>query len=70
MCVVALFLDPRTPEDQQIRAGQVSGTYNARRDNLTRFWRGQFGYTHGLILAERFYKNAEDGEGGSMEPQA
>jgi hypothetical protein len=23
------------------------GTYNARRDNLEGFWRGQFGHTHG-----------------------
>ena len=49
--------------------GRVSGTYNARRDNLQRFWRNQFGYTHGLMLAETFYENVDDGKGGSKEIQ-
>lgn len=40
-----------------------NGTYNARRDNLTRFWKKQFGYTHGLIVADTFYENVEDEEG-------
>ena len=33
------------------------GTYNARRDNLEGFWKGQFGYTHGVMLADAFYEN-------------
>lgn len=33
------------------------GTYNARRDNLTGFWRGQFGVTHGLMVVDVFYEN-------------
>jgi putative SOS response-associated peptidase YedK len=33
------------------------GTYNARRDNLEGFWKGLFGYTHGLILVTAFYEN-------------
>jgi putative SOS response-associated peptidase YedK len=33
------------------------GTYNARRDNLEGFWRGQFGQTHGLMLVSAFYEN-------------
>lgn len=33
------------------------GTYNARRDNLQGFWRGQFGRTHGLIVVRAFYEN-------------
>jgi putative SOS response-associated peptidase YedK len=33
------------------------GTYNARRDNLEGFWKGQFGHTHGLVLASAFYEN-------------
>lgn len=57
------------PSIDRTKTGQVSGTYNARRDNLTRFWRGQFGLTHGLILAERFYENVDDGKGGSIELQ-
>lgn len=33
------------------------GTYNARRDNLTGFWKGQFGHTHGVMLATAFFEN-------------
>ena len=31
------------------------GTYNAPRDNLEGFWKGQFGHTHALIVVETFY---------------
>lgn len=57
------------PSIDKTRDGRVSGTYNARRDNLTRFWRHQFGHTHGLMLAETFYENVDDGQGGSKEIQ-
>jgi putative SOS response-associated peptidase YedK len=33
------------------------GTYNARRDNLEGFWKGQFGHTHGIIVCDTFYEN-------------
>ncbi|MGH6729304.1 MAG: SOS response-associated peptidase family protein [Sphingomicrobium sp.] len=33
------------------------GCYNARRDNLEGFWKGQFGTSHGLILATSFFEN-------------
>jgi putative SOS response-associated peptidase YedK len=33
------------------------GTYNARRDNLEGFWKGQFGVTHGLVIMNAFYEN-------------
>ncbi len=33
------------------------GCYNARRDNLVGFWKGQFGISHGLMLASAFYEN-------------
>lgn len=33
------------------------GTYNARRDNLEGFWKGLFGYSHGVVLASAFYEN-------------
>lgn len=39
------------------------GTYNARRDSLEKYWRGEFGYTHALMIVETFYENVE-GEGG------
>lgn len=32
------------------------GTYNARRDNLEGFWRGQFGHSHGVIACQAFYE--------------
>ncbi len=35
------------------------GTYNARRDNLEGFWKGEFGHHHGLIVADVFYENVE-----------
>lgn len=41
------------------------GTYNARRDNLEGFWRGQFGYTHGVMVVETFYENVEGPDGRS-----
>ena len=37
------------------------GTYNARRDNLEGFWKDQFGHTHGLIVASKFYEHVEIG---------
>jgi putative SOS response-associated peptidase YedK len=33
------------------------GTYNARRDSLDGYWRGVFGYTHGVVIADAFYEN-------------
>lgn len=33
------------------------GTYNARRDNLEGFWRGQFGHSHALMIVHAFYEN-------------
>lgn len=39
------------------------GLYNARRDNLTGFWKGQFGVTHGLMVVDRFYENVSTPDG-------
>lgn len=39
------------------------GTYNARRDNLGKFWKPQFGHRHGLMVAHRFYENVEGPDG-------
>jgi putative SOS response-associated peptidase YedK len=33
------------------------GTYNARRDNLTGFWKDLFGYRHGIMAATTFFEN-------------
>lgn len=35
------------------------GTYNARRDNLEKFWRNQFGFSHGVIAMNAFYENVK-----------
>ncbi|MEF7616962.1 SOS response-associated peptidase family protein [Aquincola sp. MAHUQ-54] len=45
------------------------GTYNARRDNLQGpFWRSVFGYTHGVMLVDRFYENVDrDGSNVVLE---
>lgn len=44
------------------------GTYNARRDNLEGFWKGQFGVSHGLMPASRFYENVDrDGKNAVLE---
>jgi putative SOS response-associated peptidase YedK len=32
------------------------GTYNARMDNLGGFWKGLFGYTHGIVIFDSFYE--------------
>lgn len=38
---------------------QRDGLYNARRDNLDRFWRREFGTTHALLLAWSFFENVQ-----------
>lgn len=44
------------PSIDRTKTGQVSGTYNARRDKLRLFWRKQFGHTHGVMVATQFYE--------------
>ena len=43
--------------------GKYPGTYNARRDNLEGFWKGVFGQTHAVMIADRFYENVEGPDG-------
>jgi hypothetical protein len=35
------------------------GLYNARRDNLDRFWNEQFGVHHAVMVIESFYENVK-----------
>ena len=35
------------------------GLYNARRDNLERFWNEQFGSHHTIMVVESFYENVQ-----------
>ncbi|MDG0853727.1 SOS response-associated peptidase family protein [Roseateles puraquae] len=44
------------PADYDVK---FPGTYNARRDNLEGFWRGQFGHTHGILLVDTFFENVK-----------
>jgi len=36
---------------------QFPGLYNARRDNLEKFWAEQFGHHHAIMVIESFYEN-------------
>jgi putative SOS response-associated peptidase YedK len=36
---------------------QFPGLYNARRDNLQKFWGRQFGHHHAIMVVESFYEN-------------
>lgn len=38
---------------------QFPGLYNARRDNLQKFWRGQFGSDHAIAVIDSFYENVK-----------
>ncbi len=33
--------------------------YNARRDNITRWWRNEFGHNHALMLVTSFFENVD-----------
>jgi putative SOS response-associated peptidase YedK len=35
------------------------GTYNARRNSLEGYWKGQFGHTHGLLIVKTFYEHVD-----------
>ena len=38
---------------------QFPGLYNARRDNLEKFWSDQFGHHHAVMVVESFYENVK-----------
>jgi putative SOS response-associated peptidase YedK len=38
---------------------QFPGLYNARRDNLEKFWGEQFGTYHAILVVESFYENVK-----------
>jgi putative SOS response-associated peptidase YedK len=49
---------------------RLSGTYNARRDNLTRYWKRQFGHKHGVLVIDSFFENVSlhKAQGRELEP--
>ncbi len=38
---------------------QFPGLYNARRDNVEKFWQREFGHTHAVMLVESFFENVQ-----------
>jgi putative SOS response-associated peptidase YedK len=50
---------------------QYPGTYNARRDNLEKFWKGQFGFSHGIMVVNAFFENVSRHtmEGRELAPE-
>jgi putative SOS response-associated peptidase YedK len=58
----------RRPGDPEATDRKFPGLYNARRDNLARYWRRQFGSTHALMLATSFYENVDrDGKNAVLQ---
>jgi putative SOS response-associated peptidase YedK len=53
----------RQPGKPPFMDDELSGNYNARRDNLTKFWRQQFGATHAVMAVESFYENVTRPDG-------
>lgn len=48
---------------------RYTGTYNARRDSLEKFWAPAFGHNHGLLVVDTFYENVEGPEGKNQVVQ-
>src|SRR6185312_1740304 len=38
---------------------EFPGLYNARRDNIERYWRNAFGHDHALMLVQSFFENVQ-----------
>src|ERR1700690_377294 len=47
----------RQPGKPAFMDDKLSGNYNARRANLTKFWRKEFGATHAVMAIQSFYEN-------------
>lgn len=57
-CVVRPMRYHLRPADKPASIDQqFDGLYNARRDNLVGFWRGQFGTHHGVVVMKSFFEN-------------
>jgi putative SOS response-associated peptidase YedK len=57
----------RRPGDAPSEDIAKPGLYNARRDSLDRYWRKQFGHTHGLILMWSFFEWVDAPDGSKNE---
>jgi putative SOS response-associated peptidase YedK len=56
----------RQPGKPTLMDDKLSGNYNARRDNLTRFWRQEFGATHAVMAVTSFYENVAGPNGQNL----
>jgi putative SOS response-associated peptidase YedK len=59
----------RRPGDPPGEDRNKPGLYNARRDNLDRYWRRQFGATHALMLMWSFFEWVDRPDGSKVELQ-
>jgi putative SOS response-associated peptidase YedK len=57
----------RRPGDPPSEDIAKPGLYNARRDNLERYWRKQFGSSHGLMLMWSFFEWVDHPDGSKVE---
>jgi putative SOS response-associated peptidase YedK len=53
----------RQPGKPAFMDDKLSGNYNARRDNLTKFWRREFGASHAIMAIQSFYENVTGADG-------
>ena len=51
----------RLPDKRASVDQQFPGLYNARRDNIEKYWGSAFGTSHALLLVESFFENVERG---------
>jgi putative SOS response-associated peptidase YedK len=58
-----ISIHDRQPGKPAFMDDKLSGNYNARRDNLTKFWRQQFGSTHAVMAIESLYENVMGPDG-------
>jgi putative SOS response-associated peptidase YedK len=57
----------RRPGDPAGEDRNKPGLYNARRDNLERYWRRQFGATHAIMLMWSFFEWVDRLDGSKVE---
>lgn len=53
----------RQPGARPLMDTKLSGNYNARRDNLQKLWKEQFGRSHALLLVHSFFENVTGPDG-------
>ncbi|HLA70379.1 MAG TPA: SOS response-associated peptidase family protein [Steroidobacteraceae bacterium] len=49
----------RKPNEPEFIDRKFPGLYNARRDSLGKYWKEQFGATHGVMVVESIFENVE-----------